>query len=212
MDNFNYWKNEIADMPEQRNGVWIDLETGLEFDGSAHYKTGGTISRWGPSDNVKGYRKVAKFYGAKALTGTAKQKEWGEKLRYEVLTSDLLSDEQKSELLSLEGVTKTAAFWINNRSLKTDSLTKEFLLGEDSKIRKIIDENMDGLYSRSVTEIELAKKAIYEGLKAMKINMKYDFHRADELYSTGADLREFKWCPVRGKLDEVKQSYKSRWA
>ena len=29
--NFNYWYNEIADMPELVNGFWVDLETGLPF-------------------------------------------------------------------------------------------------------------------------------------------------------------------------------------
>lgn len=29
--NFNYWYNEIADIPEYVNGEWVDLETGLPF-------------------------------------------------------------------------------------------------------------------------------------------------------------------------------------
>lgn len=37
--NFNYWKNEIADMPTRDDkGNWYDLETGLYFDNSLNKK------------------------------------------------------------------------------------------------------------------------------------------------------------------------------
>lgn len=39
-NNFKYWVDEIADMPEKQNGVWIDLETGLPYDSTIDYATG----------------------------------------------------------------------------------------------------------------------------------------------------------------------------
>ena len=31
MMSFNYWYNEVADMPTLVNGEWVDLETGIPF-------------------------------------------------------------------------------------------------------------------------------------------------------------------------------------
>ncbi|WP_295442554.1 hypothetical protein [uncultured Thiodictyon sp.] len=39
--NFEYWKSEIADMPQQHeDGTWYDLETGLRYDPKCNYQTG----------------------------------------------------------------------------------------------------------------------------------------------------------------------------
>ena len=62
---------------------------------------------------AKESRKLAKFYGGKALTGSAKQKKWAEDIRQTVLESSALSDEQKTKLVKLAGMPNTAKFWIN---------------------------------------------------------------------------------------------------
>lgn len=129
MSNFSYWKNEIADMPTQDDKGWYDLETGLRFDPECHYKTGGKISRWKPSEKVADYRKAAKFYCGKALTGSKAQKEWGEKIRFEFIQSDHLNDDEKAEVVGLGGWVGSAKFWIENRSslkvISIDNLKKE---------------------------------------------------------------------------------------
>lgn len=186
MNNFSFWKDEIADMPEKDSkGNWYDLETGLEFDPSVHYQTGGKATRWEASSDLKDFRKVAKFYGGKALAGSAKQKEWAEKLRYKVLTSDSLSDEQKAEFIALEGATKTAKFWIENKDIPARDYIAASLLKEDSETTTLIDENESGLWSNYVSEIESAKIAIYEKLKSNKFKVVYSFRRSDELYECG---------------------------
>lgn len=192
MNNFDFWMDTVADMPEKdAQGNWYDLETGLHFDASVHYKTGGKSTRWDAPASVKEYRKIAKFYGGKALTGTAKQKEWAEKLRADVLKSEALSDEQKAELIALEGPLKTSKFWINTRNLKAGEFIVADLLEEDKETRAVIDANDRGLYSNYVSDIEKAKIAIYEKLKSNKFAMTYEFRRSDELYECG-ELKNLK--------------------
>lgn len=144
MSNFNFWKNEIADMPEQdEKGNWYDLETGLAFDPSVHYRTGGKTTSWAPSSDIKGYRKTAKFYGGKALKGTAKQKEWAEKLRFKVLASDDLSDEKKLELAG-SLIAGHSSFWIDSRNgsplaeLDKAKLIESKVESINSEIQKIL--------------------------------------------------------------------------
>lgn len=192
MNNFDFWMDTVADMPEKgEDGKWYDLETGLQFDSSVHYQTGGKTTRWAVPASVKEYRDIAKFYGGKALTGTAKQKEWAEKLRADVLKSDALSDEQKAELIALQGMLKTAKFWIDNRHISASEFKKDALLKEDAETVKLINDNEDGLYSSYVREIEAAKIAIYNKLKSNQFKVVYGFRRSDELYECG-ELKNLK--------------------
>lgn len=112
-DNFIFWKNEIADMPTLQNGKWVDLETGLEFDSSFDYKPKNKPNK--PNNN-KSYTTFAKKFGGKALTGTSKQKEWAEKIRYNCLQT---VPEAQAKLLCTIGFFSTAKFWIENRDDKT---------------------------------------------------------------------------------------------
>lgn len=97
---------ENADMPELVSGEWVDLETGLPF--SAY-----SAPRWIPSEKAKAARDTAKFFGGKALQGSARQKEWAEKIRAQVLQSVTL--EQAVMLCDPRGLAKHSKFWIENR-------------------------------------------------------------------------------------------------
>lgn len=181
MSNFSFWKNEIADMPEQGDdGNWFDLETGIPYESCAHYKTGGRTTRWTPRDDVKEHRKIAKFYGAKALTGSIKQKVWAESLRTKVLTSEKLSDEQKTEFLATADFTNTAKFWINNKDLDAGYFTKENLVKEYIALRDLYNKHYDTLArSGPVGPKEEAKKEIIGQLTENKFQLKFDFPNFD---------------------------------
>lgn len=62
---------------------------------------------------AKEARKLAKFYGGKALTGTAAQKKWAEQIREEKLK--LMDAEQASLVCDPNGLLTKAAWWIEHR-------------------------------------------------------------------------------------------------
>ena len=63
-------------------------------------------------DNAKKARQTASFVGLKALTGSAKQKNWGEVIRKTFIES--LNDDRAIHFLTAATFAK-AAFWIDNR-------------------------------------------------------------------------------------------------
>lgn len=192
IDNFAFWVNEIADIPEKDDsGEWRDLETGLYFDNGIDYRAGGETTFLSPPDCIKKFREVAKFYGAKALTGSAKQKEWAERIRFDILTSDCLSDEQKADLLYLEGVVNTSRFWISNRKLKASEFIASDLIYEYKETYALISSNKDNLYSKYTGEINKAKIAIYNKLKSNKFSIRYEFRHSDDLYHY-SELKKLK--------------------
>ncbi len=116
MSSFEEWYRE-ADIPmKDDKGRWYDAETGLPYEPT--FKTKKT-ARKSVSANAKGFRDYAKQFGGKALAGSAKQKEWAEKIRYEVLTK--CDDEQATILCSL-AITGKASFWINFRNENVEQL------------------------------------------------------------------------------------------
>lgn len=96
--------------------------------------------------DIKESRKIAKFYGGKALTGSSlKQKEWAEKIREDVLTSDALSDEEKVALLDTANFLDSAKFWINNKDLEKSYFTKQNLTNEYMALSALRDKHYDVL-------------------------------------------------------------------
>lgn len=119
--NFQQWYND-ADMPEQQaDGTWVDLETGIPFRHiRPSYSTG--ISTRVTSQKSLDARAVAKKFGGKALTGSAKQKAWAEKIRAEKLEK-LNEDDAKLLCIEFKEITK-AKFWINHRDKKASEIVK----------------------------------------------------------------------------------------
>jgi hypothetical protein len=107
--SFKQWY-EDADMPTLQNGVWVDLETGIPYAESRAQRA----PRVALSDKAQNARAVAKQFGGKALSGSAKQKEWAEKIRAEKLAA--LSEEQAILICDPTNILQNAKFWIENRA------------------------------------------------------------------------------------------------
>lgn len=102
--NFQAWI-DAADMPSQNaSGQWVDLETGFAYNPAPRAEL---------STKAKDARAVAKFFGGKALSGTAAQKEWAEKIRAGKLAE--MSQDQAEMACDPDGLLKTAKFWIEQR-------------------------------------------------------------------------------------------------
>lgn len=81
-------------------------------------------------EKAKESRKLAKFYGGSALTGTAKQKKWAEEIRQSFLESSDLTEQEKQELVTCGGFTLTAKFWIENRSVAPAKMTARNIVAQ----------------------------------------------------------------------------------
>lgn len=106
--SFKEWY-EDADMPEYVDGQWVDMETGLPYVPAPAKNTRSSVSA-----KAMDFRAQAKLFGGKALTGSAKQKEWGEKIRAEKLGG--MTPEQAELVCDPAGLTRSAHFWIQNRA------------------------------------------------------------------------------------------------
>lgn len=112
--SFSEWL-EDADMPEKRNGEWVDLETGLTFSDWDHAKA----DKFTIGEKAKAGRELAKLYGGKALTGTPKQKEWAEKIRAEKLIG---LDDDTATFLSVSKLADSAKFWIDMKDMSSNDI------------------------------------------------------------------------------------------
>lgn len=134
MTTFDFWYNEIADMPTQApDGSWFDLETGLAFDNKV--KTDNS------KDNKKNakLRQAARNLGGKALKGTVKQKKWAEQIRKSFIENCIDTDFIKLLLTSDSLI--SAKFWIetrDNNELESD-LRKLFETVEKANNREDIN-------------------------------------------------------------------------
>lgn len=129
MSSFGEWYKE-ADMPTKgADGKWYDAEDGLPFDPNYVYKK---VERKSVSADAKGFRAYAKQFGGVALTGSMKQKEWAEKIRYNVLTR--CSDEQATVICAL-ALTQKSTFWINFRNENAEQIFNRVI-----EIKKAIRE------------------------------------------------------------------------
>lgn len=139
-------------------------------------------------------RKLAKFYGGKALTGSPAQKKWAEEIREKVLESDSLTDEQKSELVTLGGFTSTSSFWINNRDKAPSNFEPKKIVAENNKLKELYHKHYDTLVrSGSASDKERARKEIYGVLSANTIAIRFEFPNCDFYDNFGALMRGLKF-------------------
>lgn len=94
---------------------------------------------------AKESRKLAKFYGGKALAGTAAQKKWAEDIRQQFLESNELTDEQKKELVACGGFTNSAKFWIENRSVAASKMTARNIVAQYRGLKELEEKHHDTL-------------------------------------------------------------------
>lgn len=109
--NFESWL-ALADIPVKQDGQWVDLETGIPYNPAADY-TGGCKARFSLGEKAQAGRDLAKSFGGKALKGTAKQKEWAEKLRAEKIAQ--MDNDQAVMACDPKGLLTNSKFWIENR-------------------------------------------------------------------------------------------------
>lgn len=139
---------------------------------------------------AKESRKLAKFYGGKALKGSAAQKKWAEDIRHKVLESSALTDEQKSQLVKLGGAADTAKFWINNKSLSASAFNPAKILEEDRKLGELYNKHYETLTRcRLVHKLEPARKEIYEALSSLTVNVTFEFPNCD-FYDVFGNLKK----------------------
>ncbi|WP_057382322.1 hypothetical protein [Pseudomonas aeruginosa] len=117
MTNFQTWLDS-ADIPAQQNGQWIDLETGIAYDPSYDYAS--NTRRASLSPRGIDARAVAKAFGGRALTGTARQKEWAEKIRAEKVQQ--MNQDQAEMACDPSGLLTAAKFWIENRNASAQEI------------------------------------------------------------------------------------------
>ena len=131
-------------------------------------------------EKAKESRKLAKFYGGKALTGTAAQKKWAEEIRERVMKSSALSDEQKTELVNLGDIVKKARFWIDNRDKDSSAFNPATILAEATNLRELYNKHYNTLTRRGPSsEKERARKEIYTALSSLSVAFKFEFPACD---------------------------------
>lgn len=150
--NFKEWY-EDADMPELHDGKWVDMETGLPYLSTPAKKTRSSVSA-----KAMDFRAQAKLFGGKALIGSAKQKEWGEKIRAEKLGG--MTPEQAELVCDPAGLTRSAHFWIQNRAATAAAIA------EFETTRRLLLKQARALKSANDAEGYAAKAAEYNALTA----------------------------------------------
>lgn len=85
-------------------------------------------------DNAADARSTAKLFGAKALTGSAKQKSWGEALRKAFI--ERVQNEAVLDAMLTNNDAQKAKFWIETRELGHQMIT-DILLGAESYSKAI---------------------------------------------------------------------------
>lgn len=94
---------------------------------------------------AKASRQLAKFYGGKALTGSAKQKAWAEDIRQKFLESNDLTDEEKEELITCGGFTNGAKFWIENRNVPAAKMTARNIVAQYRALKELEEKHFNTL-------------------------------------------------------------------
>lgn len=90
--------------------------------------------QWKAGAKVLAARQAAALFGGKALTGSTKQKEWGEQIRLEKISGKFYSPYHKDEMTEAQivlacnpaGLGASAHFWIENREKDPSVIGKFF--------------------------------------------------------------------------------------
>jgi hypothetical protein len=175
MSTFNHWYNEVADMPVKQNGVWVDLETGFSY--SDWLSSDEQKPRFKPNDVTLKARNIAKFFGGKALTGTAKQKTWAEQIRAKVLGS---VTEIQAETLCFLTMFTSAKFWIENRNMSASQMgenaeiaveliKKINKLGREAESALVVDQSRTIIDDSKYKELMAERNLLIDKLESLFI-------------------------------------------
>lgn len=140
-------------------------------------------------DTLKEKRALASFYGAPALRGTKKQKEWAETIRRRVFESDELREEQKIELAAAGGRLLSAKFWIENRGAKPSAFVVQNILAELIKLELLYSKHYQTLTRTGVAAVKAEARAeIRAALEANALTYRFEFPNCD-FYDRNGRLR-----------------------
>ena len=127
--NLEYWMDNIASFPAQKDGKWVDLDGAApDFDASIDYVNAYSGARKPRSSvpskyaaEIKEARDSAKKQGYASLTGSTKQKQWAVQIRDQRVSiiPDDLKDFATSEIL------KSSKFWIETREMGVDAFVTQ---------------------------------------------------------------------------------------
>lgn len=125
---------------------------------------------------AKDLRKLAKFYGGKALTGTAAQKKWAEDIRQKFLESNVLTDEEKEQLVTCGGFTNSAKFWIENRDVKPEKMTARNIVAQYRGLAELEEKHYDTLARQGeITRKNAARSEIQSYIDSCDFKFKCRF-------------------------------------
>jgi len=172
---FNHWYNEVADIPEKdENGNWVDLETGIPFSSKS-----ATVRKI-VSEDVKEIRSDIKKLGGKILTGSMKQKEWAEKIRFKKIYAGHLSAEGLKDIVNVGGFTNSAKFWIENRNVDSSEFIAENIVGQYTGLQEVEAKNHRELaVGGQVSQVKNAVKEVKDYLKSCSFNFKSNYDRVN---------------------------------
>ncbi len=149
----------VADILDLQEGLMSEAERQQAQAAYAAWNAKAEERRkWKAGEKVLADRAVAALFGGKALTGTAKQKAWGEKIRAEKLRGERVGHDfyaPKNEMTEAQavlacdpnGLGRSAHFWIHNRNRRPSEIgaffeTQKRMLAEARALREAgkIDE------------------------------------------------------------------------
>lgn len=149
----------VADILDLQEGPMSETERKqAQAAYAAWTKQSEARKQWKAGEKVLADRAVAALFGGKALTGTPKQKAWGEKIRAQKLRGERVGHDfyaPKNEMTEAQavmacdpnGLGRSAHFWIHNRDRRPSEIgaffeTQKRMLAEARALREAgkIDE------------------------------------------------------------------------
>ena len=122
--------------------------------------------------NINKNQSIAKFYGAEALTGNKRWRCFGEEVRAKVLSSNLLTDDEKIEFLKSGSFLEKAEFWVNNNKVEISYFTRENLAREYILLSSLIEKHWDKcVRGRLTSDFDTAREEIEQALSSNKFDL-----------------------------------------
>ena len=131
---------------------------------------------------LKANRDIAKGFGGKALTGTAKQKEWAEKIRAEKLVK--LPEDDARKIASGGGFLDTSKFWIDNRDKTFNWL--DVIAARDALVA-VKEKHYRTLVSSTTAEMNAAKDEVKVTIKNAAVMIRTTFPNFDPYEALESD-------------------------
>lgn len=164
---------EFGDIEYKGNGRWLCHDTGIEYtnaDIRSMLKPAKAPAK--PlSSKALNARATAKNFGMKALTGSARQKEWAEKIRSEkIIGIYSMKDDDREDAIAAISMLKKASFWIDNRSKSGAQIIQEAVqslhaarkynqIGEDRELFIMLEEQKHGNFGMSFNTAKWSEEA-----------------------------------------------------